>query len=161
MYQVQSNMNFIYQFYEQRVNIRQSLFCLICTIILSNSINSWSHNFYFYRILIPFSNLQSILIPGFQWGSCDLISSFMCNVLQNLLCPFVFFLLAIVLSVLLRFTDSDFTFGIFQLFLWGHPTLMHHLLQSSMLFMIHHQVTIYMGRNLVTYRVCRLEQRNE
>ena len=59
-------MNFIYQFYEQRVNIRQSLFCLICTIILSNSINSWSHNFYFYRILIPFSNLQSILTPVFS-----------------------------------------------------------------------------------------------
>ena len=32
-------------------------------------------------------------------------------------CPFVLFLLAIVLSVLLRFTGSDYPFGIFKLFL--------------------------------------------
>jgi hypothetical protein len=32
-------------------------------------------------------------------------------------CPFVLFLLAIVLSVLLRYTDSDYHFGIFKLFL--------------------------------------------
>jgi hypothetical protein len=31
--------------------------------------------------------------------------------------PFVLFLLAIVLSVLLRFTDSDYPIGIFKLFL--------------------------------------------
>ena len=31
-------------------------------------------------------------------------------------CPFVLFLLAIVISVLLRFTDSDYPFGIFKLF---------------------------------------------
>jgi hypothetical protein len=44
--------------------------------------------------------------PGFQWGSCYLI----------VVCPFVLFLLAIVLSVLLQYTDSDFPFGIFNLF---------------------------------------------
>ena len=32
-------------------------------------------------------------------------------------CPFVLFLLAIVLSGLLRYTDSDYSFGIFKLFL--------------------------------------------
>jgi hypothetical protein len=32
-------------------------------------------------------------------------------------CPFVLFLLTIVLSVLLRYTDSDCPFGIFKLFL--------------------------------------------
>jgi len=32
-------------------------------------------------------------------------------------CPFVLFLLAIVLSVLLRYTDSDYPFGIFKPFL--------------------------------------------
>jgi len=31
-------------------------------------------------------------------------------------CPFVLSLLVIVLSVLLRFTDSDYHFGIFKLF---------------------------------------------
>ena len=33
-------------------------------------------------------------------------------------CPFVLFLLVIVLSVLLRFTDSDYPFGIFKVVLY-------------------------------------------
>ena len=50
----------------------------------------------------------------FQWGSCYF--SFMCNVLQIVVCHFVLFLLAIVLSVL-HFTDSDYPFCIFKLFI--------------------------------------------
>jgi len=38
-------------------------------------------------------------------------------VLQIVVCPFVLFLLAIVLSVLLRYTDFDCPFGIFKFFL--------------------------------------------
>ena len=38
-------------------------------------------------------------------------------VLLIVLCPFVLFLLVIVLSVLLRYTDSDCPFGNFKLFL--------------------------------------------
>ena len=52
--------------------------------------------------------------PGCQWGSCNSIISFMCMCCRSFC--FVFFLLAIVLSVL-RFTDSDYPFGIFKLFL--------------------------------------------
>jgi len=37
-------------------------------------------------------------------------------VLEIVVCPFVLFLLPIVLSVLLRYTDSDYPFGIFKLF---------------------------------------------
>jgi hypothetical protein len=37
-------------------------------------------------------------------------------ILSIVVCPFVLFLLAIVLSVLLRYTVSDFPFGIFKLF---------------------------------------------
>jgi hypothetical protein len=40
----------------------------------------------------------------------------MCSVLYIVVCPFVLFLLAIVLSVL-RFTYSDYPFGILKLFL--------------------------------------------
>ena len=40
------------------------------------------------------------------------------NVLYIVVCLFVRFLLAIVLSVLLRFTDSDYPFGIFELFFY-------------------------------------------
>ena len=43
-------------------------------------------------------------------------------VLQIFVCPFVLFLLAIVLSVLLRFVDSDYPFGIFKLFLLWFPS---------------------------------------
>ena len=37
-------------------------------------------------------------------------------ILYIVVCPFVLFLLAIVLSVLLRYTDSDYPFSIFKLF---------------------------------------------
>ena len=50
---------------------------------------------------------------GFQWGSCYSIFSLLCNVFFRSL----FVLLAIVLPVLLRFTDFDYPFGIFKLFL--------------------------------------------
>ena len=56
-------------------------------------------------------------IPGFQWGSCYSIFRFMCMFLQIVVCPFVLFLLAILFSVLLRYTDSDYPFVIFKLFL--------------------------------------------
>jgi hypothetical protein len=39
-------------------------------------------------------------------------------VLLIVVCPFVLFLLAIMLSDLLRYTDSDYPFGIFKLFLY-------------------------------------------
>ena len=51
--------------------------------------------------------------PGFQWGSCYSIFSFMCMSCRSL---FVLFLLAIVLSVLLQYTDSNYAFGFFKLF---------------------------------------------
>jgi hypothetical protein len=38
-------------------------------------------------------------------------------VLLIVVCPFVLFLLAIVLAVLLQYTDSDFPFGVFKLFM--------------------------------------------
>jgi len=41
----------------------------------------------------------------------------MCMFCRSFICPFVLFLLAIVLSVLLWLTDSDYPFGIFRLFL--------------------------------------------
>ena len=40
--------------------------------------------------------------PGFKWSSCCSIFNFLCNVLSIVVCPFVFFLLVIVWSVLLR-----------------------------------------------------------
>ena len=48
--------------------------------------------------------------PGFQWSSCCSILSFLCSVLKIIVCPFALFLFTIVLSVLLRFTASDYPF---------------------------------------------------
>ena len=42
---------------------------------------------------------------------------FLCSVLYIVVCPFVLFHLTIVVSDLFRFTDSDYPFGIFKLFL--------------------------------------------
>ena len=58
--------------------------------------------------------------PGFSWGSCYSIYSFLCIFVvfcSSLIVLLSFFLLAIVLSVLYRFTDSDYLFGPFKLFL--------------------------------------------
>jgi hypothetical protein len=49
-------------------------------------------------------------------------------VLLIVACPFVPFLLAIVLSVLLQFTDSDYPFGIFKLFLVLYVCFVDHCL---------------------------------
>jgi hypothetical protein len=53
-------------------------------------------------------------VSGFLWDSCCSILVF-CGVFYRPL--FVFFLLAIILSILLRFTAFDYLFGIFKLFL--------------------------------------------
>ena len=41
-----------------------------------------------------------LIAPGFQWCSCYPILTFLCSVLQIVVCSFALFLLAIVLSVL-------------------------------------------------------------
>ena len=53
--------------------------------------------------------------PSFYWVSCYSIFSFLCNVLLIVVCLFVPFLLVIVFSVLLRFTDCDYPFSIFNI----------------------------------------------
>ena len=50
--------------------------------------------------------------PVFSW-----IFNCMCMLYISLFVPFVLFLFAIVLSVLIRYSDSDYLFGIFKLFL--------------------------------------------
>jgi len=56
--------------------------------------------------------------PGFQWGSCYSIFSFICMFCRSLFVLLYFFLLVIVLSALLRYTVSDCPFDIFKLFLY-------------------------------------------
>ena len=61
----------------------------------------------------PMSNPTA---PNVQWYSCYSIFNLMFKVLQIIVCRCVLFPLAIVLSVLLRVTDSDYPFCIFKLF---------------------------------------------
>ena len=53
-------------------------------------------------------------IPGFYWVSCYLIFSFTSMFCRSFFVLLYFFLLAIVLSVILGFTDYDYSFGIFK-----------------------------------------------
>ena len=59
--------------------------------------------------------------------------------LQIVVCPFVLFLLAIVLSVLLRYTDSDYPFGIFKLFLHSFTSPTSRALLHGTPYLIFHE----------------------
>ena len=70
------------------------------------------------RWFSPVSTFRSTWVhPRFLVGFVLLDLWFYVYVLQIVVCPFVLFLLAIVLSVRLRLTDYDYPFGIFKLFL--------------------------------------------
>ena len=67
-------------------------------------------------------------------------------VLQVVVCPFVLFLLTLVLSALLRSTDSDYSFGIFKPFfpkfyfstlVTAHITIPHEHVKTSLAEIIH------------------------
>jgi len=51
---------------------------------------------------------------GFQYALCCLIFSFLCSVLQIIMCFFVLFLFVIELSVLLQFKTWDYPFVILK-----------------------------------------------
>ena len=65
--------------------------------------------------LPPFGALEFTAV--FNGGSCYSIFSFMYMFCRSLFVPLSFIFLAIVLSVLLRITDSNYPFDIFKLFL--------------------------------------------
>ena len=71
--------------------------------------HQWSRN------CLPFRSTW--VHPRFLVGFLLLDLSFYVYVLSIVVCPFVLFILAIVLSVLLPYTDSDYPFGNFKLFL--------------------------------------------
>ena len=74
---------------------------------------------------------MSFILVIFFVGFVLLYLQFCVYVLQIVVCPFVLFRLTIVLSVLFRFTDYDYLFGIFKLFLQGiHKNINEHLLSS-------------------------------
>jgi uncharacterized membrane protein YhaH (DUF805 family) len=73
----------------------------------------------FVRKGAVYSSRATEFTPGFYS-----IFSFMCNVLYIVVCPFVSFLSAIVLSVL-RCTDSDYSSGIVKLFLTTYSYAEH------------------------------------
>ena len=72
----------------------------------------------FAVITYPYGAHEFILDS--QWGSCYSIFSFMCR-----FCRLLFFLLSFsfMLSVHLRFRDSDYPFGIFKLFSYDLSTV--------------------------------------
>ena len=105
------------QFY---VYVLQTSVCpfvlFLLAIVLSVLLQYMDSNYPFgiFKLFLPFrsTSVHPVLV-GF------VLLELQCYVyaLQNVVCPFVLFLLTIVLSALLRFTDSDYPFGIFKLFL--------------------------------------------
>jgi hypothetical protein len=71
---------------------------------------------YYFSICIRFMVAHG-LTSDFYWGFCCSIFSFLCNVLFIVICPFVIFGLAIVLSVLFHLWALCFLFGVFGIFL--------------------------------------------
>jgi hypothetical protein len=79
-------------------------------------------------ILPPFSYCYRVILLSIISNFCSTRGNFRdinvrvivfkdhLNSISVVVCPFVLFLLAIVLSVLLRYTDSDYPFDIFKLF---------------------------------------------
>ena len=70
------------------------------------------------RVLVVEQGLLTLPVfsPGFEWGSCYSIFSFMCMFCRSLCDFFVLYLLATVLSILLRFKNFDYPLGNFKLF---------------------------------------------
>ena len=58
-------------------------------------------------------------------------------------CPFVLFLLAIVLSVLLQYTNSDYPFGIFKLFLTGLIFFIYEKLQAQQVSLVEQELLTF------------------
>jgi hypothetical protein len=85
--------------------------------------------------------------PGFQWGSCYSIFSFICMFWWSLFVLLPFFFLAIVFSVLPRFTDSDYPFVIVKHFLQLFLYLQLYSLLLNMCTNIF--VFIFLGNNWV------------
>ena len=80
--------------------------------------NGRGATFLLHCIFYPFicGNMAFRLLCGFTWCSYCLICRFLSNVLLTIVCLFVLFILAIVLSVCLRLTAIGDTFGIFSSF---------------------------------------------
>jgi hypothetical protein len=74
-------------------------------------------------------------------------------VLSIVVCPFVLFRLAIVWSVLLGYTDSDYPFGIFKLFLLSSKVFTNTNISDLFLIlidlgMVHRYIHIYIQNDL-------------
>ena len=82
--------------------------------ISAHGLQHFRQNCFYFRNFLYFISEAVFYFISEDYYS---IFSFMCNVLQIVVCNFVLFLFAIVVSVLLRFTDSAHPFGIFKLFL--------------------------------------------
>ena len=79
------------------------------------------------RICLPFR--RSWVHPGFLWGSCYSIFSFMCTCCRSLFVLLYFFFWPSC-CLLLLFTDSDYPFGIFKLFLTSFNIIISVVLYS-------------------------------
>jgi hypothetical protein len=96
---------------------------LMCSCYWSRKWGKWlrTKNYWFS---CPRIRLEMEVLRFRSWiKCCEQITLFRTTAYFAFVCPFVLFLLAIVLSDLFRFTDSDYPSGIFKLFLQTFPQL--------------------------------------
>ena len=99
----------------------------ICSLVITHRTfhHSWYTTGFVTRVTVRLPLMEQELLilrsTRIQWGSCCSIFILFCVLLSRPL--FVLFVLAIALSVFLRFTTSDYPFGIY-IFFW-HDNYLH------------------------------------
>ena len=84
------------------------LLAIVLSVLLRFTDSDYPFGVFWPLCCLTFFDLQILITPLVSFGHCDVWPSSIYIFLLPL-----WYLLAIVLSVLLRFTDSDYTFGIF------------------------------------------------
>ena len=97
--------------------------------------------------------------PGFQWGSCNSIFSFMCLFCRSLFVLLYFFFWPLCC---LFFYDSDYHFGIFKLFsVYSFlNSVQNVLLLNGFTLHLFHNVVQFLSMKIVWYSSVRLRMLN-
>jgi len=96
--------------------------------------------------------LNKYFTPDLKWCSCCSTFTFLCNDLSAIVCLFVLFLLAIVLSDPL-FMASDYPFGIFKLFLHCYKIIITDCVFMQ-IFLRMGLIIAYWWNNYTLYTMC-------
>jgi hypothetical protein len=97
------------------------LLAIVLSVLLWFTDSDYLFGIFWPLCCLFFFDLQILITSLVSFGHCVVCSSliyriFLCNLLSTIVCPFVFLLLAMILSAP-QFRVSDYPFGIFKLLL--------------------------------------------